>query len=73
MFKILAKLQKIFYSAKKLRHKMFFLLKIHDLVAKSVSKVVPQEDVNWQSVCLGRECLHMSERCSTFEHTLGYD
>lgn len=52
---------------------MFFLLKIHDLVAKSVSKVVPQEDVNWQSVCLGRECLHMSERCSTFEHTLGYD
>jgi hypothetical protein len=42
MFKILAKLQKIFYSAKKLRHKMSFLLKNHSLVAKSAAKVVPK-------------------------------
>jgi hypothetical protein len=42
IFKILAKLQKIFYSAKKLRHKMSFLLKNHSLVAKSAAKVVPK-------------------------------
>jgi len=42
MFKILAKLQKIFYSAKKLRHKMSFLLKNHSLVAKSAAKVMPK-------------------------------
>ena len=43
MFKILAKLQKIFYSAKKLRHKMSFLLKIHYLLALFVAKGMPNQ------------------------------
>ena len=51
MFKILAKLQKIFYSAKKLRHKISFLLKIHYLLALFVAKGMP----NHGKCC---ECLH---------------
>lgn len=44
MFKISAKLQKIFYSAKKLRHKMSFLLKIDCLVVLFAAKVMPNEE-----------------------------